>query len=109
MRNPLLLFGALSVFLSLSAAQNPSAVASGMREDAIYQRTRGKVTVTEESHTVSAPDIDKMQQKSEELNRLAKELDADFSNLRKGVVSTEMSHRLKRIEKLAKEIRQGLE
>jgi hypothetical protein len=95
--------------MSFAQSPNPNAVASGMRDDAIRERTRGKVTLTEDTRSIAAPDLNKMQEKSDELNRLAKELDTDLANVRKGVVPAEMSHRLKRIEKLAKEIRQGIQ
>lgn len=111
MRPVIALFGPLLLISAFTSAQNPTAAAASMRADAIRERTRGKVNLTTDDpqQKTPAPDLAKVQQQSDELNQLVKSLDADILSLRKGLMAADMNQKLKRIEKLAKEIRHNIE
>jgi hypothetical protein len=111
MRPVIALFGSLLLFSAFTSAQSPNAAAATMRADAIRERTRGKVTLTTDDphQNIPAPDLAKVQQQSDELNQLVKSLDDDIVSMRKGLMAADMSQKLKRIEKLAKEIRHNIE
>lgn len=113
MRTQLLLLGTLLLFTPFLSAQDPERAAAAMREDAINQRMRMKpVIVTDGDRQASTPravNVDQAQQKTDELNTLIKSVNVDVGNLRKGILSSDLNSKLKRIEKLAKELRRALE
>ncbi len=53
-------------------------------------------------------DLDKLSSEAEELATIAKTIPTDVDNMQKGVVASDMVEKLKRIEKLAKQLRNGV-
>jgi len=112
MRNLVVTFAILAVSTSLAQGPDPGAAAERMKLETINQRVKMQpVPVKDQSQSPTAPrkvDLGKVQQKTDELNQLVKSLNGDVVNLRQGVLAADMDQRLKRIEKLAKEIRQSI-
>lgn len=115
MRTLLLFLGVLSATMAFgqASAPDPGAAAEKMKIDAINQRIRmQQVPSSDKDGTPIAGrriNLVELQQKTDELNKLVKSLDGDMVNLRKGVLAADLDQRLKKIEKLAKEIRRSLE
>ena len=110
----LLLVGLFALSTSFALAQDPGAAGDRIKVDSMNQSIR--MTPVHESDGIQRPDaghvvvnLAQVQQKTGELNRLVKELNADMANLNKGMISADVNQRLKRIEKLAKELRQSLQ
>ena len=90
---------------------NPAGDVERARVDDMNQRLKGKqVAYSEESlRPGKTYDFVEIQKKTIELNHLIQDVNGDVGKASKGVMSTDMNKRLKRIEKLAKEIRQAFE
>ena len=113
MRSLLVVIAALLVSTSFAQGPDPGAAAEKMRIDEINNRIKMQpVPVVDANQKPTSPrnvNLVKVQQKTDELNQLVKSLNTDMANLRKGMLAADMDQRLKRIEKLAKEIRQSLQ
>jgi hypothetical protein len=96
---------------AIGQAPNPAASVERARMEQMDERLKGKdVIASEESlRPGKTYDFVTIKQKTIELNHLIQDVDGDVVNASKGVLSADMSKRLKRIEKLAKEIRQAFE
>lgn len=107
----LLFLTILLVPYSFGQAPSPADAAERARVEDMYQRMRGKeVTVSVESlRPGKTYDFAAIKQKTIELNQLIQAVNGDVVQANKGVLNTDMNKRLKRIEKLAKEIRQAFE
>jgi len=68
--------------------------------------------VQDETHLPPAahagPDFKLMQQQADELKQLSEAIPDDIHNVTRGVISKDLGQRLKRIEKLAKKLREGV-
>lgn len=109
----LLLLFALTAPVGYSQATggNPSAEIERAREEAMNQRLRGKDVVASEQSLRPGRTYDfaTIQKKTIEMNHLLQEVNGDVVNASKGVVNKDLSQKLKRLEKLAKEVRQAFE
>jgi hypothetical protein len=91
---------------------NPSGEIERAREDAMNQRLRGKeVIASEDSLKPGGKNFDfvTIQKKTIEMNHLLQEVNGDVVQASKGVLNKDLSAKLKRLEKLAKEVRQAFE
>jgi hypothetical protein len=81
------------------------------REEAINQRLKGKdVMVSEESiRPGKTLDFATIQKKTIEMNYLLQDVDGDVVKASKGIHTKDLNAKLKRLEKLAKEVRQAFE
>jgi len=107
----LLLLTILLMPCALAQAPSPADAAERARVEDMNQRLRGKeVMASEESLRPGRTyDFATIKQKTIELNQLIQAVNGDVVQANKGVLNTDMNKRLKRIEKLAKEIRQAFE
>jgi hypothetical protein len=68
---------------------------------------------TDENHlppaTYAKPDPDLMLQQANDLKQLGDTIPADVENLSKGIISKDLNQRLKKIEKLAKKLREDIQ
>ena len=94
-----------------SAVGNPSGEIERAREDAMNQRLRGKDVVASEISLKPGKTYDfvTIQKKTIEMNHLLQEVNGDVVKASKGVLNKDLSAKLKRLEKLAKEVRQAFE
>ncbi len=53
-------------------------------------------------------DLDKLSKEADELATIAKTIPSDVDNIQKGVIASDMVEKLRRIEKLAKQLRNGV-
>jgi allophanate hydrolase subunit 1 len=108
-----LLFTVSLLALLTPVARAQESAGQQMKMDSINQRIRmQKVPEKDEDLPANAPlkvNLDEVQKKTNELNELVKSLNGDVANLKKGVIAADVNQRLKRIEKLAKELRQSLQ
>jgi TolA-binding protein len=111
MRSLLIVVSLFALLTPLAFSQE--AAGQQMKMDTINQRIRGKqVPEKDEDLKPNSPrnvNLVEMQQRTDELNALVKSLNGDMASLREGKIAADVSQRLKRIEKLAKEIRQSLQ
>jgi hypothetical protein len=94
-----------------SPAGNPSGEIERAREDAMNQRLRGKDVLASEGSlkTGRTYDFVTIQRKTIEMNHLLQDVNGDVVKASKGVLNKDLSAKLKRLEKLAKEVRQAFE
>lgn len=109
-----LLFAVLLAIAPLAFAQSaaPDKSAERAQIEQMNQRLRGSsINVTDEQTTPGKRrvDITEVQRRTDELNGLVKSVNFDLVNLRKGILAADLTEKLKRIEKLAKQLRQTLE
>jgi hypothetical protein len=94
------------------AQGNPSGELERARVESMNQRLKGTSVLASDNSLRPGErnyDFVTIQKKTVEMNQLIQTVDADIVQATKGVLSADMSKRLKRIEKLAKEIRQAFE
>jgi hypothetical protein len=110
MRNLLVTTGALLLLVTAMSGQAAeSAIRARLKSD--LDRTRGN-TIQTNDQTLKAgrnPDMVHVFKQTEEMNRLVESINTDVVNLQKGVISADLHTKLKRLEKLAKELRQAVE
>ena len=104
------------LFLSLpvwAQGADPARAGNQARMDSLNHRLQGKTFPVEEgdsakvvSRTINLVDF---QNKTIELNGLVRSVNADMKTLQQGMLPADLTQRLKRIEKLAKELRHTLE
>lgn len=112
--NRLLPLATLLLLLAPAVAQvDPGRDGELIKAQQQQERNRGKTEGVEDidnrkttSRRVNLADI---QSKTRELNGLVQSLNADMKTLQQGMVPADMTQRLKRIEKLAKNLRNTLE
>ncbi len=109
-----LLFSVLALSGSSGQATgNPSGEIERAREESMNQRLKGKTVVASEQTGIKIGDksynFAEIRQKTIELNQLIQSVDGDVVQVSKGVLSADLSKKLKRIEKLAREIRRNVE
>jgi len=111
--NRLLTLATLLFLLSPVVAQDIGSGVQAAREEEQRQRMRGRSVVVEDvdsakisPRTVNLSDI---QSKTKELSGLVQSLNGDMKTLQKGMLPADMTQRLKRIEKLAKDLRHTLQ
>ena len=109
-----LLFGVFLFLLPCCcySQTNPAKAAEDMRMETMKQRVQGaRIDVTDEQPTPGKRRVDltEVQKRTEELNGLVKSVNFDLANLRKGILAADLTEKLKKIEKLAKQLRQTLE
>lgn len=104
------------LFLSLAAVAqgaDPARAGNQARMDSLNHRLQGKALPVEEGNStqLGSRTIDLMdfQNKTTELNGLVQSVNRDMKNLRSGILPADLTQRLKRIEKLAKDLRHTLE
>jgi hypothetical protein len=110
MRNQLMIAGALLLVASAAFGQEQSAINERMRSD--QERMRGaNVNVDEQQSLKLGREVQfaQVRQDTLEMNQLLQSINADVVNLQKGVVSADLQKKLKRLEKLAKGVRQAVE
>jgi hypothetical protein len=102
----------LTMPLGFGQSENPSASLERAREETMNQRLRGKdVVASEQSLKPGGKTYDfvTIQKKTIEMNHLLQEVNGDVVQASKGVLNKDLNAKLKRIEKLAKEVRQAFE
>ncbi len=107
----LLILVAVPAAFSQAASGNPSGEIERAREQAMNDRLRGKTVMASDETLKPGRDYNfvAIKQKTIELNELIQAVNGDVVQASKGVLSADMNKRLKRIEKLAKEIRKEFE
>jgi hypothetical protein len=99
------------LLVSGSTALAQDAAANQMKVDSINDRMRGKSlpivdgTAKPGGRIVNIADVVK---KTNELNMVLHSVNGDVSGLQKGVLAADLTEKLKKIEKLAKDIRHSL-
>lgn len=95
-----------------AATGNPSGEIEKAREDSMNERLRGK-DVWASDHSLKPGgktyDFVTIQKKTIEMNHLLQEVNGDVVQASKGVLNKDLNAKLKRLEKLAKEVRQAFE
>ena len=101
----------LVVPVGYSQSGNPSGGVEQLRVENINQRLKGKTVVYSEESVKPGKTYDfvTIQKKTVEMNHLLQEVDGDVVAASKGVLNKDLSSKLKRLEKLAKEVRQAFE
>ena len=106
-------FVLVMMFLALaSVAPAQDAAANQMKIDSINDRMRGKIIPMQDNtakpggRNVNVADVIK---KTNELNALVNSVNGDVITLNKGLLAADLTQKLKRIEKLAKDLRHSLE
>jgi hypothetical protein len=95
-----------------AATGNPSGEIERAREAAMNERLRGKdVWASDQSLKPGGKTYDfvTIQKKTIEMNHLLQEVNGDVVQASKGVLNKDLNTKLKRLEKLAKEVRQAFE
>jgi hypothetical protein len=102
----------LTMPLGFGQSGNPSGEIERIREDAMNERLRGKDVVAWDQSTKPGGktyDFATIQKKTIEMNHLLQEVNGDVVQASKGVLNKDLNAKLKRLEKLAKEVRQAFE
>jgi len=107
----LLLLLVLLMPAGYSQSANPSASIERARAENINSRLRGtSVLASEETEKPGKTyDFATIQKKTIEMNHLLQEVNGDVVAASKGVLNKDLNAKLKRLEKLAKEVRQAFE
>ncbi len=110
MRKLLLVTGALLVLATAMYGQAEQSAIQA-RLDSDMERMRGqRIKVVEQKlGTGRNLDFEHVRQQAIEINQLIVSINADVVNMQKGVMSAELNKKLKRLEKLAKVLRQSIE
>ena len=110
MRNSLMIAGAL-LFLATAMFGQAESTAIKARENSDMDRMRGNsVMINEQKLTAGRSlDLGHVRDQAIEMNQLLTSINADVVNLLKGIRAADLQKKLKRLEKLAKELRQAVE
>ncbi len=105
-----------SIFLPLLNAQtaDPARAVNQARMSDYNEHMRGKMIPMKETNGVEAPqgkmlNIREIALKTKEMNELMHLVSLDVVNLNKGILSADLSEKLKKIEKLSRELRKSVE
>jgi hypothetical protein len=88
------------------------AAANQMKVDSINDRMRGKAIPMVDDTTkpgTRAIDLKDVVKKTNELNMLLHSVNGDVTGLQKGVYAADLTEKLKKIEKLARDLRRSFE
>jgi hypothetical protein len=110
MLNRLMMVGALLLLVTAMSGQAvDSAIKARMTAD--LDRTRGNnVTVSDQTTKPGRSlDLAHVRDQTVEMNQLVVSINADVVGLQKGVLAADLHKKLKRLEKLAKDLRQSVE
>jgi len=102
----------LTMPLGFGQLGNPSSEIERIREEGMNERLRGKDVLASEGSTKPGGktyDFATIQKKTIEMNHLLQEVNGDVVQASKGVLNKDLNAKLKRLEKLAKEVRQAFE
>jgi hypothetical protein len=102
------------VLVSSIHAQDPAKSGEQAKMNSLNDRLRGKMVTMQDNQGIASPtgrsvNILEIAKKTQELNALVHSVNGDVIALDKGVLSAELSQKLKKIEKLAKELRHSVE
>ncbi len=105
-----------AVFVPAMSAQNadPDAVANAATMQHITDRMRGKQLPVQDRQGIAAPtgktlNIRDIAVKTRELNEVVHSVNLDVINMSKGILAADLTAKLKKIEKLSKELRRSFE
>jgi predicted Rossmann fold nucleotide-binding protein DprA/Smf involved in DNA uptake len=110
MRTLLITAGALLFVAATGFGQEQSAINERMRSN--QERMRGSNVPVEEQQNLTLGrqvQFTQVRQDTLEMNQLIQSINVDVANLQKGVVAADLNKKLKRLEKLAKGMRQAVE
>jgi hypothetical protein len=111
MRKTILVLGAALLIAPNVLAQRgeTEAVRARMASDA--ERMRGEKVPIKDETLKAGRDVDlpQLQKKQEEMKELVQSINVDLQNMQAGVRAADLPQKLKKLEKLAKELRQRLE
>jgi hypothetical protein len=106
----LLLFSLLLLAQNIPGAE---AAADRARIDTINDRLKGHKVAVEDASSrlqkMTPADFQRIENKRIEMNRLVVGVNKDFDNANRGVLAADIGDKLKRIEKLAKQLRKEFE
>ncbi|MGZ4790139.1 MAG: hypothetical protein ACXVZX_16595 [Terriglobales bacterium] len=103
-----------AVFVCSTNAQDPARAVNNARMNDYSDHIRGKMVPMQEAQGIATPrgkmvNVREIALKTKEMNELIHQVSLDVINLDKGILSADLSPKLKKIEKLSKELRQSIE
>jgi|SRR4051794_15024149 hypothetical protein len=115
--NRLALVVASSFFLIIpcvarQSATSPDQGAANISTELLNRRLQGrqvKIDASQPKPGGRMVDVLEIQKQTDELNALIKSVNVDLANVRKGVLAADLTQKLKRIEKLSKDLRHTFE
>jgi len=109
MRNHLSLVAALLLVTSMSGQAPESAIKARMSSDLDRTRLSNVAVNDQQLKPGRSLDLAHVRDQTIEMNKLIQSINADVVNLQQGVLSVDLQKKLKRLEKLAKDVRQSVE
>ena len=104
------------ILVPVAFAQNPDAdaAANSVTVNAVNDRMRGQQVRMQDHQGIATPtgrnlNVHDIAVKTKELNDVVHSVNLDVINMNKGILAADLSEKLKKIEKLSKELRRSLE